>query len=373
MKRLFSCLLAVLLVFSLTAAAFADNFFNDDANAGEPELVAAVDANKADVLEQITLTTYDKRASLDDARKANIEKAYASLAGAEDLKGINEELAQAAAGKLIVVCDLFDLAAADDAAIPADVTVKDSKLDKYVGLVYFEDGAWIWVPAEADESELSFAAEKQGVYALIDYVEAAGSGKPAESTKKPGAIFVNSVANAGAPELVSAKDVNGTDVTSWIKITPYNERNTLSGGSRKNIEKAFKDLRQTKDLAGICKELESAAGDKMIAVSDLFDVSASEDVSFSVSLVLKDSKLDNFVGLVFYQDDGSWKWVDATVEGKNLNFTAESQGAYAVIISVDEATSAQTGETVPYGFILGAVVLAGAAVWFFAKSRKVKA
>ena len=48
-------------------------------------------------------------------------------------------------------------------------------------------------------------------------------------------------------------------------------------------------------------------------------------------------------------------------------------GQHAVIVAVNEASSAKTGDTVPYGFIIGAVVLAAGAAWFFAKSRKVTA
>ena len=41
MKKIISCLLIVVLLCSLSVAAFADNFISSVANAGAPELAAA--------------------------------------------------------------------------------------------------------------------------------------------------------------------------------------------------------------------------------------------------------------------------------------------------------------------------------------------
>jgi len=54
--------------------------------------------------------------------------------------------------------------------------------------------------------------------------------------------------------------------------------------------------------------------------------------------------------------------VDGTVEG-----------APVVVVPAAVPQSVQTGESVPYGFILGAAVFAVAAVWFVVKSRKAQA
>ena len=83
-------------------------------------------------------------------------------------------------------------------------------------------------------------------------------------------------------------------------------------------------------------------------------------------------KLDSFVAVIRYID-GEWKMMKASLDGDKLNMTAEAEGTYATIVLAEDASSAKTGETVPYGFLLGAIVLAGASAWFFVKSRKVKA
>ncbi len=95
-------------------------------------------------------------------------------------------------------------------------------------------------------------------------------------------------------------------------------------------------------------------------------------MKYPVSLQVKDKNLDNFVALLHFVD-GEWQWVDAKVNGDILSFDTDSLGSFATIVGVDEAVSPRTGEEAPYGFIIGAVVLAGAAAWFLVKSRKVKA
>lgn len=186
--------------------------------------------------------------------------------------------------------------------------------------------------------------------------------------------FVSSVANAGAPEVAEAAQADGSDGKALIDITPMDEKDTLPEDLQAQMDAAFDSLDKAADLTAVNAELKDAAGDQSIAVSDLFDIRVIEEgsVSFPLTITLKDKNLDNFVALLHYVD-GAWQWVDAEVDGDSLTFTVDSLSPFAIIVAVDEATSAKTGDTVPYGFIIGAVVLAGAAAWFFAKSRKVKA
>ena len=186
--------------------------------------------------------------------------------------------------------------------------------------------------------------------------------------------FVSSVANAGAPEVAEAAQSDGSDGKALIGITPMDEEDKLPEELKADMDAAFDSLDKAADLAAVNDELKAAAADQSIAVSDLFDVRVLEEgtVSFPLTITLKDKNLDNFVALLHYVD-GAWQWVDAEVDGDSLTFTVDSLSPFAIIVAVDEATSANTGDTVPYGFIIGAVVLAGAAAWFFAKSRKVKA
>ena len=186
--------------------------------------------------------------------------------------------------------------------------------------------------------------------------------------------FVSSVANAGAPEVAEAAQADGSDGKALIDVTPMDEKDKLPEAQQTEMDAAFDSLDKASDLAAVNEELKAAAADQSIAVSDLFDIRVLEEgtVSFPLTITLKDKNLDNFVALLHYVD-GAWQWVDAEVADGALTFTVDSLSPFAIIVAVDEATSANTGDTVPYGFIIGAVVLAGAAAWFFAKSRKVKA
>jgi len=184
--------------------------------------------------------------------------------------------------------------------------------------------------------------------------------------------FVDSTFNAGAPAVDAAADADGKDVAPAIEITPVTEAETLPDDAKADLEDARKSLEDAANLADLNADLKEAAGDKNLAVSDLFDISAKEDISFPATITLKNNNLANFAGLLHFVD-GEWQWVDTEVDGDSATFTVDSLSPFAILVYVDEATSPATGDSIPYGFILGAVVLAGAAAWFFVKSRKVKA
>ena len=184
--------------------------------------------------------------------------------------------------------------------------------------------------------------------------------------------FVSSVANAGAPELEESVDADGNNVDDALEVVPNDEAEKLEEAEQKDMEEAVKSLTDAKDLAAVNEDLKTAAAGRSIAISDVFTVKAKKDVKFPLTIKLKNQNLADFVGLMQFID-GKWVWIDATVDGDVLEFTVDSLGVFATVVAVDEAASPATGENVPYGFILGAVVLAGAAGWFFVKSRKVKA
>ena len=184
--------------------------------------------------------------------------------------------------------------------------------------------------------------------------------------------FVSSVANAGAPEISSALDAAGNDVSGRIIVTPMDQKDTLPDALKKDLEDAYKLLSGTTDLASVNSELAAAANGKSIAVSDLFDIRAEGEVAFPVTIVLKDKNLNNFLATLHFVN-GTPEWVDSEVKDGNLSFSVDGLSPFAIVVTVDSATSPKTGENVPYGFITGAVILAVAAAWFFAKSRKVEA
>ena len=184
--------------------------------------------------------------------------------------------------------------------------------------------------------------------------------------------FVNSAANAGAPEVETVVDKDGKDVASVIGVTPITEKEELAEEEQKVLDEAFESLKEAENLAEVNDSLKEAAGDKDIAVSDLFNISAKEEVSFPLTLTLKNENLDNFVALLQYVD-GEWNWVDAEVKDNQITFTVDQLGTFAIVVAAEPATSAQTGEPASIGLIAAAVVFAVAAGFFFTKSLKVKA
>lgn len=184
--------------------------------------------------------------------------------------------------------------------------------------------------------------------------------------------FISSVANAGAPELEESVDADGANVDDALEVVPNDEAEKLEEEEQKAMEDAYKSLDEAKELTALNADLKEAAAGRATAISDLFTVKANKEVKFPLKITLKNKNLNNFVGLMQFVD-GKWEWIDAEVDGGKLIFSVDSLGVFAIVTAVDEAASPATGETVPYGFILGAVVLVGAAAWFFTKSRKVKA
>jgi LPXTG-motif cell wall-anchored protein len=183
------------------------------------------------------------------------------------------------------------------------------------------------------------------------------------------ALAVSSVQNAGAPELISAVDANGNDISDKMIITPYDEDDTLPDEMKEDIEEAYALLQETEDLTTLSDAL---AGDRAVAISELFNIRFTEPVDFPVHVILRDLNLDNFAAFMFY-NAGAFENLDSEIVNGNLESDISSEGTYAVFAFVDDAASPATGETVPYGTIIGAVILVGAAVWFFTKSRKVNA
>lgn len=168
MKKILSFLLVVILLCSIPAAAFADNFVGKTANAGTPELEKAEQLDGTDSSAQVAFTPYKERDGLPDARRSMLDEAYESLRKASPLAGLNTKLEDAARRDL-AVSDLFDIGAAGEEApgFPMKITVKDKNLGKFVALLRFADGEWQWVDAKTEGDSLSFTVESFSPYAVI--------------------------------------------------------------------------------------------------------------------------------------------------------------------------------------------------------------
>lgn len=197
MKKILSFLLVVILLCSLPAAAFADNFVGKTANAGTPELENAEQLDGTDSGALVALTPYKEKDGLPDARRSRLADAYESLRSASSLADLNEKLD--AGKKNLAVSDLFELGAAGEEApgFPLKITVKDKNLGKFVALLRFADGEWQWVDAKVEDDSLSFTTESFSPYAVIvvanKFAPARSSGRVPYGTII-GAIFLGAAA-----------------------------------------------------------------------------------------------------------------------------------------------------------------------------------
>ena len=153
------------------------------------------------------------------------------------------------------------------------------------------------------------------------------------------------------------------------KITSYADRNDLSDEAKAAIEKAYSEIMGAKNLILICDALKGLANKLGIStnnliVSELFDISDSHGhVEASFDIVIKPESLENFVGLLHY-DDGKWELVeDAIVEEKDgeahLKFSVDSLSPFAIV--VDAGISAPTKDNSALIAVLAIIAIAEAA------------
>lgn len=181
--------------------------------------------------------------------------------------------------------------------------------------------------------------------------------------------FVRSVSNESTLELVSATNMLGNDVSDKIHIISYQNRGFLNEEMNGDMVAAFAALKGMEDLHDLNDETKSVSEDTVLAISDLFAVVADEDVVFPVKLVLKSQDVDKFSSMQKYAE-GEFEWIVANVEDGNINMATNDGGVFAILLSLSDVVSPQTGSASPWPFIAVAVVLAGAGLVFFFKSRR---
>ena len=174
MKKALSCLLAVLLLASICAMAFADDVVPSvEAEPSVPAVSAAEDADGNDVSGGIIITDYadketlseDKQEQLDAAAKA-LEDVAALAEGNEDLKALLGD-ADADAESL------FDISVVgDEIVLPVKLSLELVNPDSFAALVHFVDGEVSVVETELEDGVLTFVLEEVGAYAVLSFVEA---------------------------------------------------------------------------------------------------------------------------------------------------------------------------------------------------------
>lgn len=171
--------------------------------------------------------------------------------------------------------------------------------------------------------------------------------------------FVSSPSNVDAPTLgdvtASNKDWDGKIVVASFADTDTAE-----------MTAAYDSIKAAASVTALNSALPS---DKELAVSTLFDVSATKEGMGTVTITLTSDKFENFVALLHFVD-GKWEVVDnAKVDGTKLTFSVDSLSPFAVVVSTDDKELPPLGETLPVGIIAFAVLFGAAGVCFLAKSK----
>ena len=167
--------------------------------------------------------------------------------------------------------------------------------------------------------------------------------------------FISSPSGVSAPELVDYKH-DSHECTAKLVITPYAERHTLPDETRALIEKAYSEIVNSQVINGKLKdELVKLANQLKVdytalAIGNLFDVSYydcplhSQHKGFTITI--KPELIDNYVGLLHMNTDGSWELLESTVDAdkKTITFHVDSLSPFALVYNTKPGSSS-TGDS----------------------------
>lgn len=197
--------------------------------------------------------------------------------------------------------------------------------------------------------------------------------------------FVSSPSSNKAPEVIEF-DPADEDCTARLVITPYSEKDELTGAILQLFEKAYASIIDAKDISKLNEELAKLASSMKIkgenlAVSDLFDIHVTgcdyhdEHVDFDITL--KADTLKRFVGLLHMNKDGKWELVkDARVthDGDHLEFSVDSFSPFAIVVDTTDTNAPLTADNNIIYVVVAIVAISALAVLVIAvKSKKQKA
>lgn len=153
--------------------------------------------------------------------------------------------------------------------------------------------------------------------------------------------FIQSPSFNSTPIIVDSEN-SDSDWKGEIYITSYGDRNVLELIEREKLENAYESIKNSNSVATLIPDIVDIAGNLNVSpdnlgISDLFHIGISEATDDSFKIKLDAETLDNFVGLVYYEN-GKWYIVDdAFIDGDYLIFTSELPRAFAVVVDVDNS------------------------------------
>ena len=150
--------------------------------------------------------------------------------------------------------------------------------------------------------------------------------------------YIQSPTKNKAPSVV---EVTGQELV--ITVTPFAERNKLTGETAANFNEAHEDIVANKDISVLAPEVKAAAEKanvkvENLGISDLFDVSANKALTGEVTIKLNAETAKHFVALLHYHND-TWEVVDgASVKDNTLTFTVKELSPFAIVVDREKAT-----------------------------------
>lgn len=173
MKKVLSCLLAVLLLASFCAMAFADDVVPSvESKAGVPEVESVVDADENDVAASIVVTPITEAETLSESVQAELDDAVAVL---EDLAGVveaNEDLKALVGDKDVAVDSIFNMSATGEVTFPLTLRLKLENPDNFAALLQFVENEPKLIETELEDDVITFTVESLGNFVILSFADA---------------------------------------------------------------------------------------------------------------------------------------------------------------------------------------------------------
>jgi hypothetical protein len=181
MKKIIVICLALVLVFSASFTAFAapGGFYVSPSTKKAPELVSGTNEIEA-CQSKIIVTAYGDRDQLTEQARKDIESAYASIVGTENLNKLVAALNSVAETRGMDVSkfaasDLFDISATEcttghDSHGKFEITLKHDTLKDFVAVIHYKNGTWTLVEdalVKNDGEHLEFTVDSFSPFAII--------------------------------------------------------------------------------------------------------------------------------------------------------------------------------------------------------------
>lgn len=211
MKKVLAICLMMVFMVCMSASVSAAGFVSSPSSSTAPVLVS-FEALDDDCSATLVLTPYGDKSKLSADALAEIEAAYASITGASDLAKLNADLAKLAGGKDLAVANLFDLSVADCTAHDSHggfrIVLDVEALNRFVGLLHMENGAWELVDAKIINSgkQLEFTVDSLSPFAIVMDADANGN---SPSTGDNTMTYVYAVIMAGCALSVAVITAKG--------------------------------------------------------------------------------------------------------------------------------------------------------------------